>query len=98
MFPQSIEAPTIHLTINSIPVLILPHHTHTYTPNTLTHPSPPPHTHTHTQEERTQNSGMRSELSKLEAALEKSSDQTRGELRTMKQMFEQSEQSRTASE
>ena len=48
MFPQSIEAPTIHLTINSIPVLILPHHTHTYTPNTLTHPSPPPHTHTHT--------------------------------------------------
>lgn len=37
------------------------------------------------------------ELSKLEGSLEKSGDQTREELRTMKQMFEQSEQSKTAS-
>ena len=40
---------------------------------------------------------MRSELGKLEAALEKSGDQTREELRTVKQMFEQSEQSRNTS-
>ena len=49
------------------------------------------------QEERWQSTTLRSELGKLEAALEKSGDQTREELRTVKQMFEQSEQSRNTS-
>ena len=39
---------------------------------------------------------MKSELSVLEGVLEKSGDQTKEELRTLKQMFEQSEQSRNA--
>ena len=41
---------------------------------------------------------MKSELNVLEGVLEKSGDQTKEELRTLKQMFEQSEQSRTTRE
>ena len=49
------------------------------------------------QEERKHNSTLRGELATLEGVLEKSGDQTREELRTLKQMFEQSEQSRNTS-
>ena len=50
------------------------------------------------QEERTANSTLRGELSMLEGLLEKTGDQTREELRNLKQMFEQSEQSRNTCE
>ncbi len=50
------------------------------------------------QEERKHNSTLRGELSALEGVLEKSGDQTREELRALKQMFEQSEQSRNTCE
>ena len=46
------------------------------------------------QEERKHNTSLRGELSTLEGVLEKSGDQTREELRALKLMFEQSEQSR----
>ena len=51
-----------------------------------------------TQEERAHNTTMKSELSVLEGVLERSGDQAKGELLTLKQMFEQSEQSRTTCE
>ena len=47
------------------------------------------------QEERAHNTTMKSELTVLEGVLERSGDQAKEELRTLKQMFEQSEQSRT---
>ena len=50
------------------------------------------------QEERAHNTTMKSELNMLEGVLEKSGDQTKEELRTLKQMFEQSEQSRNTCE
>ena len=50
------------------------------------------------QEERAHNTTMKSELNVLEGVLEKSGDQTKEELRTLKQMFEQSEQSRNTCE
>ena len=50
------------------------------------------------QEERSYCASLKVELAKLEESLEKSGDQTREELRSMKQMFEQSEQSKSASE
>ena len=41
---------------------------------------------------------MKSELTILEGVLERSGDQAKEELRTLKQMFEQSEQSRNTCE
>ncbi len=46
------------------------------------------------QEERKHNASLRGEVQTLEGVLEKSGDQTKEELITLKQMFEQSEQSR----
>lgn len=72
--------------------------THSHTPsvhiiiNSHPHTLPPSH-----QEEKSYSNSLRAELAKMEDLQEKSGDQTKEELRAIKQMFEQSEESRSAS-